>query len=77
MVKVISLSNKAYETLKSLKKGKESFSDVVLELVNKEKKSSLVEFAGIWKNSPEMDRIFASLINERAKARDRELSLKW
>ena len=77
MVKVISLSNKAYETLKGMKKGKNSFSDVVLHLVNKEKKASLLEFAGIWKDAPEMDKIFRGLAEERHKTTDRKLNLKW
>ena len=77
MVKVISLSNKAYGTLKSLKGERESFSDVVLKIVNKEKKTSLLEFAGIWKDAPEMDRIFENIIKERSKAVDRKIDLKW
>ena len=77
MVKVISLSNSAYESIKSLKRGKESFSDVVLKLVSKEKKASLLEFAGIWKDMPNIDKIFFNIITERHKATDRKISLKW
>ena len=77
MVKVIPLSNKAYETLKGLKKGKDSFSDVVMHLVNKEKKVSLLEFAGIWKDAPEMDKIFEDVLHERHNSRDRKINLKW
>ena len=77
MVKVISLSNKAYGTLKSLKREKESFSDVVLKLVNKEKKISLIQFAGIWKEIPEMDNIFENIIKDRSKAGNRNIDLKW
>ena len=77
MVKVISLSNKAYGTLKSLKGERESFSDVVLKIANKEKKTSLLEFAGIWKAAPEMDIIFENIIKERSKAADRKIDLKW
>ena len=77
MVKVISLSNKAYGTLKNLKGEGDSFSDVVLKMANKEKKTSLLEFAGIWKDNPEMDKIFESIIEERSKAADRKIDLKW
>lgn len=77
MVKVISLSNKAYSSLKSLKRKDESFSEIVLKLVDKGKKASLLEFAGIWKSMPEMDRVFEDIINERHKAVDRKISLKW
>ena len=77
MVKVISLSNKAYGTLKSLKGERESFSDVVLKIVNRERKTSLLEFAGIWKDLPEIDRIFESVVKDRSKASDRKIDLKW
>ena len=74
MVKVISLSNPAYEKLKGMKQGQESFSDVVLKLVEKGKKKSLLEFAGVWKNNPEMDIIFDKLTEERHKSQDRKIS---
>lgn len=45
--KTISLSEDAYENLKSMKSGKESFSDVVRKLTNER---SLLEIAGIWKD---------------------------
>ena len=77
MVKVISLSNKAYESLKTLKEAKESFSDVVLKLADKEKKKSLLEFAGLWKEMPELDKIFEGVINERRTSRYRKIDLKW
>lgn len=77
MTKVISLSNKAYESLKNMKEGNDSFSDVVLKLVNKERKKSLLEFAGIWKDIPKMDKIFEEIVRERHKSRDRKIDLKW
>lgn len=77
MVKVISLSNIAYETLKSLKRRNNSFSDVVLNLVNKEKRASLLEFKGVWKNAPEMDKIFEDVLHERHNSRDRKINLRW
>lgn len=75
MTKVISLSNPAYEKLKDMKQGQESFSDVVLRLVEKGKKKSLLEFAGVWKNKPEMDGIFGRIIEERHKSQDRKIKL--
>ena len=77
MVKVVSLSNKAYENLKSLKGERESFSDVVLKIVNRERKTSLLEFAGVWKDLPEIDRIFENVVKDRSKASDRKIDLKW
>jgi len=46
MTKIISLSEKAYETLKCMKKSGESFSDVVLRVASKDIRgqfSSLLE----------------------------------
>ena len=51
MVKVISLSEKAYKTLKELKRKDESYSDIILVL-SKSKKESLLKFAGILKDLP-------------------------
>ena len=42
MVKVISLSNDAYEKLKALKKENQSFSDVVVEVTANKKKKRAV-----------------------------------
>ena len=55
MVKMVSLSDKAYEALKAKKHGKESFSDVVLKTIGKDagKKSDLSEFFGAWKMTDE------------------------
>ena len=51
MTKVISLSNSAYEELKSLKKENDSFSDVVLKLTSKARRGSLLDFFGKWPGS--------------------------
>lgn len=48
MVKVISLSETAYKELKSKKRNEESFSDVVLRLIETEKKPNILDFAGKW-----------------------------
>ena len=65
MVKVISLSNEAYTTLKSFKKGEDSFSDVVLKLSRKEKKGDIREVFGVWKGDKEIERIFNRILKER------------
>ncbi len=77
MVKVISLSNEAYTKLKSKKIGDKSFSEVVIELIDKEKRKSILDFAGAWKDVPEMDKIFKTILDERHKSKDRKLDLKW
>lgn len=76
MVKVISLSEQAYHDLKGLKHGSDSFSDVVLRLADKESGSSILDFAGIWKNHNEFDNIFTEIQKERKKFRTRSLSLQ-
>lgn len=53
MTKVISLSNVAYTELKSLKKENDSFSDVILNLTNKARRGSLLDFFGKWPGTKE------------------------
>lgn len=65
MVKVISLSNEAYSALKVRKKGKESFSDVVLKLSRTEKKGDIREVLGVWKGDKEIALIFDKILKER------------
>lgn len=65
MVKVISLSEKAYESLKSRKTADKSFSDVVIELVDKKKKP-LSDLFGILKDDKESIKIFEDVIRYRA-----------
>jgi predicted CopG family antitoxin len=72
MVKVISLSNKAYATLKAFKQGDDSFSDVVLKLTEK-KKPSIMDLAGKWPLSDKETADFKKQIEEgrkRAKLRE-------
>ena len=71
MTKVISLSDEAYDELKKLKKGDESFSDVVIKVVRKEKKP-LTDFFGKWPEPKELDRIEKELVRERKRAKMRD-----
>ena len=64
MRKVISLSNKAYETLKGMKKTGESFSDVVLRVAGEKQKKSILEFAGTWKGD-DIDQVFSIVLKDR------------
>ena len=52
MVKMVSLSNKAYSDLKNAKNKDESFSDVTLRLLGNNTKD-IKQFAGILKNKKE------------------------
>jgi predicted CopG family antitoxin len=75
MTKVVSLSKKAYQTLKDLKKPNESFSDVVIRIAERKQKRSLLRFAGSLKDS-DIDEIYYSQIKkdrERTTAREIEI----
>ncbi len=48
MVKVISISDEAYQRLKERKVAEQSFTEVIIKLTTEKKKKSLLEFAGIW-----------------------------
>ena len=75
MVKVVSLSNEAYEKLKSMKFEK-SFSEVIKDLIeNKRKeKKDIMEFAGIWE-SDKWDEIKKQIYKDRKKFKLRDF--KW
>ena len=74
MTKVISLSEKAYETLKAMKKSGESFSDVVLRVAKEKKKKSLLEFSGTWVGN-DADEVLAQLMKDREQSRSRQVDL--
>lgn len=76
MTKVISLSNEAYEKIKSVKQQGESFSDVVLKLVKKVKKKPLSDFLGKWAGpETEIEDIKKILEEGRKKFKTREVNL--
>ena len=77
MSRLVSLSDKAYNELLGMKKGKESFSDVVLKLTERKKKKSILRFAGMWKDDKEMDKIFKKILKERHKTMYREKDTSW
>ena len=74
MTKVISLSEKAYETLKCMKKPGESFSDVVLRVAKEKKKKSLLEFSGKWVGD-DIDEVFAQIKKDREQSASRQVDL--
>jgi predicted CopG family antitoxin len=75
MVKVISLSNEAYEKLKALKRD-ESFSEVVVKLVGERKRRNIMDFFGIWKeDADEWEKIKKRIYEDRKKAKLREVKL--
>jgi predicted CopG family antitoxin len=74
MTKVISLSERAYGTLKKLKRPNESFSDVVLRMTGQEDKKSILEFAGSWKGN-DIDEIFAQIMKDRERSTSRKIEI--
>jgi len=74
MVKVISLSNDAYEKLKSIKNEK-SFSEVVVELIEckKKNKKNIMKFAGIFKDDKEWEKIMKDTEKDRKNFKLREV----
>ena len=76
MTKVISLSDDAYTRLYNLKRGKESFSEVVMKVTEKESENSLLKYAGAWKDdAEEMTKIFAQIEKERHEMKTRDYKL--
>jgi predicted CopG family antitoxin len=63
MTKVVSLSKKAYQTLKDLKRPNESFSDVVIRISGRKQKRSFLRFAGILKDS-DIEEVYYSQVKK-------------
>jgi predicted CopG family antitoxin len=74
MTKVISLSEKAYAELKKRKGREESFSDVVLRIIENRESGSLLKFAGVWAGR-EFDAIEKDLTKQREESASREYDL--
>ena len=74
MVKVISLSNSAYEKLKALK-GEKSFSETVVELVDNKKfqKRSIMKFCGICKDDDYWENFKKEIRKSRKNVKLREV----
>ena len=72
MSKLVSLSDEAYKLLSRRKKGKESFSQIVLREIGQKAKPDIMQFAGIFRNSTEWKRIEERLYKERHSAKMRD-----
>ena len=76
MVKVISLSNEAYERLKILKGNDKSFSDIVIKMTTDNKNKSIMEFAGAWSEEKDKwEKIKKQIYENRKKSKLRDY--KW
>jgi predicted CopG family antitoxin len=74
MTKVISLSEKAYGTLRKLKRPNESFSDLVLRMAGKNEKRSILEFAGAWKGD-DIEQVFSQVLEDRERSVSRRIRI--
>ncbi len=68
MVKVISIADDAYQELKELKEGDESFSDVVRRITSNEKGKSFLDLAGAWKEDKDIEIAFKKILEDRKSA---------
>jgi predicted CopG family antitoxin len=74
MTKVISLSERAYGTLKKLKRPNESFSDLVIRMAGQEGRESILEFAGTWKGS-DIEDVFSQIMKDRERSASRRIEI--
>ena len=74
MSHTISLSNNVYNILIKQKRFDESFSDLVLRMMNESKKKPLSTFAAKWK-SDDIDDVFDEILKDRSKSFSREVFL--
>jgi predicted CopG family antitoxin len=74
MTKVISLSERAYGTLKKLKRSNESFSDLVLRMAGEGDRNSILEFAGTWKGS-DIEHVFSQIMKDRERSASRRIEV--
>ncbi len=74
MTKVVSLSNKAYKMLKERKEEGESFSEVIMKLIERKKRVSLTTFAGKW-SGEDIDKVFDTIKKERMVSATREIAV--
>ncbi|MBI2669319.1 antitoxin VapB family protein [Candidatus Woesearchaeota archaeon] len=75
MTKVISISDQAYGELSGIKNTGESFSGVILRVVQKEKRKSLLDFFGKWPGSKtELDSIKKELEAARRTFKTRDVA---
>jgi len=74
LTKVISLSEKAYATLRKRKRQNESFSDVVLRIAGERERKSILDFAGAWKGD-DIDVVFSIVRKDRERATSRKIEI--
>lgn len=66
MTKLISVTDEVYAMLVKLKFPGESFSKLFYRLFGRKgKEKTVMNFYGVWKDMPEMDKIFAEILARR------------
>lgn len=74
MTKCITLSDDAYNSLNNLKKGRESFSEVVRRITANKKSEGLMKLAGVWNDNPEMTKTMKNIYKDRKGLKLRDFS---
>ena len=74
MTKVISLSERAYGTLRKLKRTNESFSDLVLRMAGQGDRNSILEFDGTWKGG-DIEEVFSQIMKDRERSASRRIEV--
>ena len=73
--KTVSLSEEAYEKLRGVKKQGESFSQVILRLIDKKTKLQILDFAGAFEESSDEWELIEKRIYTRRKEKSRVVDL--
>ncbi len=73
--RTITVKEEAYKSLLELKREKESFSDVLLRALGKKtvKKSSVMNFFGVLKDSKNLEEMEKEILEERKKSGFRDV----
>ncbi|TFF97867.1 MAG: antitoxin [Promethearchaeota archaeon] len=74
--KTVSLSEEAYNALKSIKKEGETFNDLILRLVQKPDQKEILSLAGTWQGSDEeAEKILEIIYENREKTKSSRVIL--
>lgn len=74
--KIVSLSEEAYNALKSIKREEESFNDLILRLVQKPDQKEILSLAGTWQGSDEeTEKILEIIYENREKTKSSRVNL--